>query len=303
MNMFEVIKTEYELQNDYITQEAIIRTRATWKVFFLKVTKFSVSLSTGYLFSLMGVIDAIPNEWRSIIKTNPYCAPSMLDQTCFVLTIAGKTIDLANVTSKLVYREFRSVKQTTATAKAKILSKYPDLSIDWERVYSLAFETTLDTKLREFPYKLLNLIVFTNKKLYQFKMVESPLCVFCNEEEESLERLLYFCKSSTFFWKELLSWLVDEVNILLNVSHLDILFGKFDLDKDFLLVNHIILLAKYFIYKCKFSKASPSLTVFKVKLKATYKLELHIAKKNGILINHYKKWDNLLSFSPSLLIT
>ena len=88
----------------------------------------------------------------------------------------------------MVYREFRSLKQTSATAKAKILSKYPDVSIDWERLYSLAFETTLDTKLREFQYKLLNLIVFTNKKLYQFQMVESPLCVFCNEEEESLEK-------------------------------------------------------------------------------------------------------------------
>ena len=82
----------------------------------------------------------------------------------------GKTIDLANITSKLVYREFRSFKQTSA----KILSKYPDLSIDWKRLYSLAFETTLDTKVRQFQYKLLNLIVFTNKKLYQFKMVESP---------------------------------------------------------------------------------------------------------------------------------
>ena len=61
-------------------------------------------------------------------------------------------------------------------------------------------------------------------------------------------------------------------------------------------INHIILLAKYFIYKCKFSKASPSLTVFKAKLKATYKLELYTAKKNGILINHYKKWDHLLSW-------
>jgi len=30
MNMFEVLKTEFELQNDYITQGEIIRTRATW---------------------------------------------------------------------------------------------------------------------------------------------------------------------------------------------------------------------------------------------------------------------------------
>ncbi len=35
---------------------------------FLKSDKiFSSSLSSGYLFALMGVIDAIPNEWRSVI--------------------------------------------------------------------------------------------------------------------------------------------------------------------------------------------------------------------------------------------
>ena len=80
-----------------------------------------------------------------------------------------------------------------------------------------------------------------------------------------------------------------EANIILNASLLDILFGKFDLDTDFLLVNHNLLLAK-----CKLSKVIPSLSVFKAKLKATYKVELYIAKEMGILLNHYKKWDNFL---------
>ena len=110
-------------------------------------------------------------------------------------------------------------------------------------------------------------------------MVDSPLCAFCNAEEESLEHLLYFCKASTFFWKELLSWIAVEANIVLNASLLDILFGKFDLEKDFLLVNHILLIAKYFIYKCKLSKVIPLLLVFKAKLKATYKVELYIMRK------------------------
>ena len=49
-------------------------------------------------------------------------------------------------------------------AKAKSLSNYPDLTIDWKKLYSLAFETMLYAKLREFQYKILNLIIFTNKK-------------------------------------------------------------------------------------------------------------------------------------------
>ena len=45
---------------------------------------------------------------------------------------------------------------------------------------------------------------------------------------QSLEHLLYFCKSSSFFWKELLSCRTVEANVVLNVSLLDILFGKLD---------------------------------------------------------------------------
>ena len=61
------------------------------------------------------------------------------------------------------------------------------------------------------------------------------------------------------------------------------------------MVNHVILLAKMFIYKCKYSNATPSLIGFKAKLKATYKLELFLAKRNGRLLNHDKKWNPLVS--------
>ena len=77
---------------------------------FLKSDKIlNSSFSSCHSFSLMGVLDAIPKEWRSIIKTNPYCAPSAMDQTCFELIIAGKVIDLASASSKLIYNEYHSL--------------------------------------------------------------------------------------------------------------------------------------------------------------------------------------------------
>ena len=165
---------------------------------FLQNNKIvNASLPPCFSFVLMSIVNAIPSKWCSLIKANSYCAPLPLERTLFQITVAGKLVDLLDVTSKKVYNELRSHKQTPPTAKAKLMSRYPDLSIEWKRLYSLAFEITLDTKLREFQYKLLNLIIFTNKKLYQFKMVETPLCAFCNEEEESLEHLLYFCKPSS----------------------------------------------------------------------------------------------------------
>ena len=240
-------------------------------------------------------MNAIPSEWRSAVKVKPYHEPSPLDKNCYQILISNKTVNLSDTKSRVLYKQFRSHKQTSPTAQAKLKNRYPDLSVDWKNIYSLAFEVTLDTKLREFQYKLLNLIIFTNEKLYKFKIIESLLCTFCNEEVESLEHLSYLCKISSFFWKELLSWLAVQRNKDLDISFMEILFGKFDISDDSLLVNHVLLLAKFFLYKCKLSNINPSLKVFKAKLKATYTLETYIARKNGILLKHYKKWDCLLS--------
>ena len=46
-------------------------------------------------------------------------------------------------------------------------------------------------KFREFQYKLLNNIVFTNDKLFRFNIIDSLLRVFCQTEVESPEHLLF----------------------------------------------------------------------------------------------------------------
>lgn len=89
------------------------------------------------------------------------------------------------------------------------------------------------------------------------------------------------------FWKEILSW-TSRYNDVRNISLPDVLnFAKFNTNKDLMIINHTLLLAKFFIYRCKLDKKEPSTEVFKVKLKATYKLELNVARKNDFLSKHY----------------
>ena len=38
---------------------------------------------------------------------------------------------------------------------------------------------------------------------------------------------------------------------IVDVSLIDVLFGKFDIDEDFIVINHILLLAKFYIYRSK----------------------------------------------------
>lgn len=50
------------------------------------------------------------------------------------------------------------------------------------------------------------------------------------------------------FWEEVLLWIALYSNEVRDISFPDIFFGKFNTDKDFMIINHILLLAKFFIY-------------------------------------------------------
>ena len=78
----------------------------------------------------------------------------------------------------------------------KLSARTLSSSVDWQKIYLLPFKTTLDTKLREFQYKILNRILYTNKILFEFKKVDSPLYEFCEKELETIEHLFFHCAKS-----------------------------------------------------------------------------------------------------------
>ena len=171
------------------------------------------------------------------------------------------SIPILDASSKHIYRSFLAKKQTTPTAKdrEKLSAKYHRLTIDWKRVYLLSFRTTLETRLREFQFKILNRIVFTNEKLFCFGMAESDKCAFCQTEVESIAHLLFSCKISSVFWKHVLSWLRDNNIIVESLKAEDIIIGKFDVGDDFLLESYFIAWkVLYFFIKRSKAYALPS---------------------------------------------
>ena len=92
-----------------------------------------------------------------------------------------------------------------------------------------------------------------------------------------------------------LSWLRDNNIIVENLNEEDIIFGKFDVGDDFLLVNHILLLGKYYIYSQKCQKGMPSLQGSIARTRRVYNIELYIARKRGTLNKHLSKWEKLIN--------
>ena len=108
---------------------------------------------------------------------------------------------------------------------------------------------------------------------------------------------IYFFLQNILCFLETRLVLLQDNNIIIveNLKEEDIIFGKFDVGDDFLLVNHILLLGKYYIYSQKCQKGKPSLQGFIARTRRVYNIELYIARKRGTLNKHLSKREKLIS--------
>ena len=116
-------------------------------------------------------------------------------------------------------------------------------------------------------------------------MGESDKCAFCQTEVESIEHLHFPTKTSSVFWKHVLSWLRDNNIIVENLKEEDVIFGKFDVGDDFLLVNHFYCSGSTIFIQKKCQKGMPSLQGLFAGTRRVYNIELYIARKRGTLNN------------------
>ena len=205
------------------------------------------------------------------------------------LLLNGQNVLLSKVVSKIIYKEIRNRNITPPTAQLKYNAQFVSDELDWKRIYSLPHRVALDTKSREFQYKLLNRCLATNVLLSKIGIIPSPACTFCGEADESLEHIFVTCHYTKKFWAEVIKWM-GNLNIEIEpLSNKDIIFGIMHCKRD-LFVNHILLIAKKYIYSCRCNKTKPSIIVLSARIKMIYRLEMLVAKSCNKLPIHFEKW-------------
>ena len=154
--------------------------------------------------------------------------------------------------SKTLYKELRNRIITPPTAQLNFNTLFIDDNLEWKEIYCLPFHTSLNTKSREFQYKLLNRCLVTNSFLSKIGIVSSPACSFYGEMSESFEHFFISCHYSSQlkaknFWAEVIKWLDNQGVKIGQFSDKDLLFGILKCE-DELFVNHILIPAKQYLY-------------------------------------------------------
>ena len=73
---------------------------------------------------------------------------------------------------------------------------------------------------------------------------------------------------SSEFWKEVLSWVKENNVVIESFTEIGLLLGFFEETEDFFIINHALLLGKYYIYVRKCLGSLPSLRGFITKIRS-----------------------------------
>ena len=150
----------------------------------------------------------------------------------------------------------------------------------------------MDTKLKWFQVRLIHRILPTNKFLFICKIKDSPSCTFCRLEDESVIHLFWDCPMIQNFWRGLESLLQQKCS---NCDRLCLtaqftIFGTEENTITDKIFDFIILLARFFIYKCKFKDTVPTIAGFLSFLRVRYLDEEYTAR----IYSNYDNYDTFI---------
>lgn len=124
------------------------------------------------------------------------------------------------------------------------------INISWDNIFRLPFLVTKNTKLQWLQYRINHYTLATNKFLYKIKIVDSPLCVFCKDVDETIEHLFWSCEYTQNLLQDVDNLFLSSA-ISLPLSKTKFIFGDVSKLKKGDPVNLIFLYIKQYIYNAR----------------------------------------------------
>ena len=133
-----------------------------------------------------------------------------------------------------------------------------DMSTDIDDIemYTCIFNSYLCSKsveVRSFLYRFYLRDLYPRKRLHTMKIVDSPLCLKCNQSEESVMHMFWQCVEIRGLWTDVRNWIKNILKIQLPMEpSIMLLYYEIDIPVEYYPVIVLILtLVKKLIYDNK----------------------------------------------------
>lgn len=169
-----------------------------------------------------------------------------------------------------------------------------ETDIEWSKVFNFTKKIS-EIKLKWFQMKINYRVLVTNSVLKDMAVITNNLCNFCKTERNTIVHYLWQCEHAQAFWSDFENYLRNKCGncVRLRLSPAIVLFGhdnKIKTDAGF---DYILLVAKFYVYKCRIANIRPRIQVFLQELDV-HKVDQYIHLITMRSDNYAKKWASYL---------
>ncbi len=195
---------------------------------------------------------------------------------------------MSNCNNKNIYLKLL-IKKTGDLIQVPRISKYLEDTVDinWSEVYTRGNIVPIDTKTKDFQYKFIQDLLSNRYWLHKWKIVDSPICLYCKSEIETIEHMFWECSNIQEFWKGFHDFW-EKKGLWINATKLNVFLGD---SNNF--VCTLIFSAKLFIYNKKIHEEQVSLAGHIQCVKQQKRIEYQMAKEKNRVDEWVEKWSVL----------
>ena len=205
-------------------------------------------------FQYRQIIHALPQHWKETIKQFAGNLNNLYIQDHHLIK-CNTIYNLEKLNSKELYHMQLCLKYDKPTCQSYHEKNFDDYDFNWKLIYRIPRIATLETKIRIFQYKLLNNVLYLNKKLFQFGIISQSKCSFCELYDETPHHIFYECTYAQNLWNQLRLYLSEKVTLPVLNPQSAILGFTDVLDHNYLHLlshlNHLLLIFKCNIYNSR----------------------------------------------------
>ena len=242
----------------------------------------------GNFMHYMAMVDAIPQGWKAKLKT----VQDVHTQDSNMTDSTIQYIKTANKITKWVYGKFITMLNIPAEgARVKWnneLGTNYDIE-EWEALRRNNYYMTISTKLRDFQFRILSCKTVTNVIRNKWDSQINPACTFCKNHSEIMTHLFFTCTKVKKIWSALSRWLNYHCKIKYTPELSTIITNDVK-GSNAKLINTCILVTKQYVYSKKCANEQLKFIEASRKIHELYIDEMFLAKQNGNIKKHKKKW-------------
>ena len=203
-------------------------------------------------FKYIQLVNSIPALWKQKIAEDLPIPDLDTAKHSQGILLCTRLIPIENLNSKQIYDIILRNDNHIPTAQKTLQQKFPNVEVnEWKKIYMIHRKVTKHAYSRNFQYKILNNTLYLNNRLALFGKASTTNCSFCNSFTENADHLFVECSHSKTLWQALTNNFTQFLTFpTLNSqsAHLGYLDEKMP---NFLLLNHILLIFKIYVYNCR----------------------------------------------------